>query len=49
MTTSAVAGETLTDIGPERVTVALPDLVLSATDVAVTVTWFGFGALAGAV
>jgi len=49
MTTSAVAGETLTDIGPERVTVALPDLVLSATEVAVTITWFGVGGLPGAV
>jgi hypothetical protein len=38
----------LIEIGPEIVTVALPDLDGSATEVAVTVIRFGFGALAGA-
>jgi len=32
------AGAILTEIGPVMLTVALPDLVLSATEVAVTLT-----------
>ena len=39
----------LTDIGALMLTIALPDLVLSAMEVAVTLTWFGEGALLGAV
>jgi len=39
----------LTEIGSLMVTVAWPDLELSATEVAVTVTWSGVGATPGAV
>jgi hypothetical protein len=49
MTTLTAAGVTLTEIGPAMLTVALPDFVLSATEVAVILTWFGVGALLGAV
>lgn len=31
------------------VTIAVPDFVVSACDVAITVTWAGFGTVAGAV
>lgn len=47
--TCTLAGEMLTATGPVIVTRALPDLLVSATEVAVTVTWFGLGAVAGAV
>ena len=47
-TTTALVGEMLTATGPEILTVALPDLDGSATEVAVTVIRFGFGALLGA-
>jgi hypothetical protein len=49
ITTWTAAGAMFTDIGPLMLTVALADLVLSATEVAVIVTWFGVGALPGAV
>jgi hypothetical protein len=38
MTTSTAVGEMLTDTAPLMVSLALPDLLLSATEVAVTVT-----------
>jgi hypothetical protein len=47
--TCAVVGETVTTIAGVTVTVAEPDLVLSATKVAVTVTCGGFGTAGGAV
>ena len=47
-TTTALVGEMLIETGPEIVTVALPDLDGAATEVAVTVIRFGFGALPGA-
>ena len=49
MTTWTATGSMLTDIVSLMLTVALPDLVLSATEIAVTLTWFGVGALLGAV
>jgi hypothetical protein len=49
VTTFAVDGETATDVGGTTVTVAEPDLVVSACEVAVTVTVAGFGIAAGAV
>ena len=45
----AVCGETLTVITLLIITVALPCLVGSATEVAITFTKFGLGAVAGAV
>jgi hypothetical protein len=42
-------GETLTTTGGTIVTVALADLLLSAADVAVTVTSAGLGTVPGAV
>jgi len=49
-TTSCVdEGEIDTDTGGMMVTWAVPDFVGSAADVAVTNTWPGVGALAGAV
>ena len=47
--TCAVAGETVTTIGATTVTIAVPDLVGSACDVAMTATLGGLGMLAGAV
>ncbi len=47
--TSAVAGEMATDIGTAIFTLAGADLLVSACDVAVTVTEGGFGTIAGAV
>jgi hypothetical protein len=49
ITTCAETGAMLTDTGPLTVTVAWPVLALSATEVAVTVTWFGVGTVPGAV
>ena len=49
MSTCAVTGETLTEIGGSIVTVAEADLVGSATEVAVTVTSAGLGTAEGAV
>jgi len=48
-TTFAVVGEILTITGRTTVTVALPDFVESATEVAVTVTCAGLGTAPGAV
>jgi hypothetical protein len=48
-TTCTETGDILTETGPAIVTIALPDLALSATDVAVIFTRFGAGTLAGAV
>jgi len=47
--TLTVAGDTETATGGITVTVALPDFVWSACEVAVTVTVAGFGMIAGAV
>lgn len=47
--TSAVVGEMVTDIGTAIFTCAEADLLVSACDVAVTVTDGGFGTIAGAV
>ena len=47
--TSAVVGETLTEIAGKTVTTEVPDLVESATDFPVTVTCAGLGTTAGAV
>ena len=49
VTTCADVGETVTATGGMTVTVAVADLVLSATEVAVTVTCGGFGTVLGAV
>jgi hypothetical protein len=49
MTTCAVVGETCTTTGGKIVTVTDADLVVSALEVAVTVTCAGFGTVAGAV
>jgi hypothetical protein len=48
-TTSAVVGEILTTTGGRMVTVADADLVLSATEVTITVTCAGLGTVPGAV
>ena len=45
----AVAGETLTDIGGSTTTVAVPDFVGSAAEVATTETCAGLGTAEGAV
>jgi hypothetical protein len=47
--TIAVVGEIVTTTGTIMVTVAVPVVVPSATDVAVTVIWAGLGTLDGAV
>ena len=47
--TIAVVGETVTTTGTITVTVALPVVLPSATDVAITVTVAGLGTLPGAV
>lgn len=47
--TWAVVGEMLTETGGMIVTVAVPDFVGSATEVAVTETCAGLGTLDGAV
>ena len=49
ITTWTESGAMLTETVSLMVTVAWPDLVLSATEVAVIVTWFGEGATLGAV
>ena len=48
-TICAVFGEMLTTTGGTTVTVAVSDLLESATDVAVTKTWAGLGIAPGAV
>jgi hypothetical protein len=47
--TWAPGGAMLTDIAWTMLTVALPALVESATEVAVILTWFGVGTVPGAV
>jgi hypothetical protein len=47
--TTALVGEIATTTGAMSVTVAEPDFVLSATEVAFTVTCAGLGMLPGAV
>ena len=49
MTTCTAAGDTFTATGGTIVTVAVADFVLSATEVAVTVTSAGLGIASGAV
>jgi len=49
VTTCAVVGEMLTATGGRTVTVADAALVLSATEVAVTITCAGLGTVRGAV
>jgi hypothetical protein len=48
-TTRAVVGEMLTATGGRMVTVADADLLVSATEAAVTITRAGLGTVAGAV
>ena len=49
VTTWALLGEITTDTGGTIVIVAVPDLVVSATEVAVNVTNAGLGIVVGAV